>query len=170
MNTQSGRSMIEMLAVIAIMGIIVVSATIGINQGMVKYNSSKLHTDMQSIADDVYNLYNWSRGYPGSIMETPDLCDEDVFPDGCNAEGTTANNPFGGTYTVEAVLCEDEGFEDDKCSDAGLAENVRFLKIIATGVPAEECALLVTNDWGTAVRAPTCSGTTGNVNLVVYFP
>lgn len=166
MNTQSGRSMIEMLAVIAIMGIIVVSATIGINQGMVKYNSSKLHTDMQSIADDVYNLYNWSRGYPNEgIMDTDGLCGEDVFPDGCN-DDDIANNPFGGTYTVEDVLCEDEHFEDDKCSDAGLAENVRFLKITATGVPAEECALLVTDDWGTAIWAPTCSGT----DLVVYFP
>ena len=152
MNTQSGRSMIEMLAVIAIMGIIVVSATIGINQGMVKYNSSKLHTDMQSIADDVYNLYNWSRGYPGSIMETPGLCDEDVFPDGCNDEGTP-NNPFGGTYEVVTADCPDD-------------DTLTCLKITATDVPAEECALLVTNDWGTAIGAPTCSGT----DLVVYFP
>ena len=162
MNTQSGRSMIEMLAVIAIMGIIVVSATIGINQGMVKYNSSKLHTDMQSIADDVYNLYNWSRGYPG-IMGTAGLCREDVFPDGCNNDGTTANNPFGGTYTVETADCPAD-------EDAEVVENVTCLKITASGVPAEECALLVTNDWGTAIGAPTCSGTTGNVDLVVYFP
>ena len=156
MNTQSGRSMIEMLAVIAIMGIIVVSATIGINQGMVKYNSSKLHTDMQSIADDVYNLYNWSRGYPG-IMGTAGLCREDVFPDGCNNDGTTANNPFGGTYTVGIASCPDDN-------------TLTCLKITASGVPADECALLVTNDWGTAIGAPTCSGTTGNVDLVVYFP
>lgn len=163
MNTQSGRSMIEMLAVIAIMGIIVVSATIGINQGMVKYNSSKLHTDMQSIADDVYNLYNWSRGYPGkdSFMGTADLCGEDVFPDGCNRG--TANNPFGGTYTVGIDECPAD--EDDE-----VAENVICLKITASGVPAKECALLVTNDWGTAIGTPTCSDTTGNVDLVVYFP
>ena len=157
MNTQSGRSMIEMLAVIAIMGIIVVSATIGINQGMVKYNSSKLHTDMQSIADDVYNLYNWTRGYQGGIMGPAGLCREDVFPDGCNAEGTTANNPFGGTYTVATAPCPDDNA-------------LTCLQITASGVPAEECALLETNDWGTAIGAPTCSGTTGNVDLVVYFP
>lgn len=157
MNTQSGRSMIEMLAVIAIMGIIVVSATIGINQGMVKYNSSKLHTDMQSIADDVYNLYNWSRGYPDEdrFMGTAGLCVEDVFPDGCN--GGTANNPFGGTYTVATAPCPDDNA-------------LTCLEITADNVPAEECALLVTNDWGTAIGAPTCSGTTGNVDLVVYFP
>ena len=146
--------MIEMLAVIAIMGIIVVSATIGINQGMVKYNSSKLHTDMQSIADDVYNLYNWSRGYPDEgIMGTADLCGEDVFPDGCNDDGTAANNPFGGTYTVETADCPDD-------------DSLTCLKITATDVPAEECALLETNDWGTAIGVPTCSGT----DLVVYFP
>ena len=157
MNTQSGRSMIEMLAVIAIMGIIVVSATIGINQGMVKYNSSKLHTDMQSIADDVYNLYNWSRGYPGNIMTTTDLCVEDVFPDGCN--GGTANNPFGGTYTVETADCPDD-------------DSLTCLKITATNVPADECALLVTNDWGTAIGDPTCvTDEEDNVKkLVVYFP
>ena len=152
MNTQSGRSMIEMLAVIAIMGIIVVSATIGINQGMVKYNSSKLHTDMQSIADDVYNLYNWSRGYQG-IMGTAGLCAEDVFPDGCN--GGTANNPFGGTYTVATAPCPDDN-------------TLTCLKITADNVPAEECALLVTNDWGTAIGAPTCSDS--GTDLVVHFP
>ena len=159
MNTQSGRSMIEMLAVIAIMGIIVVSATIGINQGMVKYNSSKLHTDMQSIADDVYNLYNWSRGYPGNIMTTTGLCREDVFPDGCNAEGTTANNPFGGTYTVATAPCPDD-------------KTLTCLQITASGVPAEECALLVTNDWGTAIGDPTCEADTEDnlKKLVVHFP
>lgn len=165
MNTQSGRSMIEMLAVIAIMGIIVVSATIGINQGMVKYNSSKLHTDMQSIADDVYNLYNWSRGYPGNIMTTTGLCREDVFPDGCNNDDTTANNPFGGTYTVGIAECPAD--EDDE-----VVENVTCLKITASGVPAEECALLVTNDWGTAIGDPTCEADTEDnlKKLVVHFP
>ena len=70
-------------------------------------------------------------------------------------------------------MCEDEGFDDDKCSDAGVAEDVKFLRITATKVPAEECALLETNDWGTAIWAPTCDPNEeeeGNVKLVVYFP
>lgn len=147
-NNQSGRSMIEMLAVLMIIGIITVTALAGLNQGMKKYYVSKMHTDIQSIAQDVANLYAWKRSYPTSISMS-ELCASDIFPDKCDSS-STAPNPFGGSYTVSAA----------KDSD-----NTPYLLISASSIPSDACEDLTLKEWTYVAKEAACSGSTFSIGL-----
>ena len=137
-HTQTGRSMVEMLAVIMIIGVLTVGALTGFNQTMEKYNVGKMHTDIQSISTEVANLYSWQRGYPESGKNNnfmSQLCSNEVFPDGCDAN-LNAYNPFGGKYTVTAA----DG----------------YLTIKADGLPAGACEDLVIREWSYVAEEPKC--------------
>ena len=55
-KNQSGRTMVEMLAVLAVIGVLTVGAIAGLSQAMDKYRLSKTHDDIlyinQSIVED----------------------------------------------------------------------------------------------------------------------
>ena len=92
-QNESGRTMLEMLGVLAIMGIIVYGAIAGINYGMSSYRVNQTYSDIQDIVQGIEDLYSWSKGYPAgdSIMKA--ACDNDVFPRAC--VGNTAPSQFG---------------------------------------------------------------------------
>ena len=135
-NTQTGRSMIEMLAVLMIMGILTIGVMAGFNQMLDKYNAGKMHTDMMSISSEVVNLYSWQRSYPAINME--ELCENDIFPDGCT-DDSKAINPFDGEYILSTS-----------------AEN-QTLTIQATGVDSEACKDLCLREWDNIYTAPNCN-------------
>ena len=98
-KNEQGRTMIEMLGVLAIMGIIVYGAIAGINYGMISYKITQTYNDIQDIAQGVEDLYSWSKNYSSLTMSA--LCKNDVFPDGCLSDNT-ARGQFGGNILVEA--------------------------------------------------------------------
>ena len=137
---QKGRSMVEMLAVIMIIGVLTVGALAGFTQAMQKFNVGKMHNDIQSISSEVVNLYAWQRGYPnsGEASFLATLCQEDIFPDGCDENGV-AINPFGGTYTVTTNTTN------------------QTLTIVADGLPEGACTDLEIQEWAYIVGTPSCS-------------
>lgn len=143
-NTQSGRSMIEMLAVLAIIGIISIGAIAALNQAMLKYRTSRTFTEIRAINQNAANLYSYLRQYPEGIANYEQLCQNGVFPTQCrNVNGETiAYNPFSGNY--EIVFTADT------------------MTIIAHNIPADACAELVNQNWGTYLvedTHPACNGT-----------
>ena len=147
-KSQSGRSMIEMLAVLMIIGVLTIGALAGLTQVTRKFNTSKIHNDIHSISAEVVSLYAWQRGYPDSSASgfQNDLCREGIFPDGCDATAT-AYNPFGGKYTVT--------------TDA----NNQTLTVKADGLPETVCEDLTIQEWSYVVGEPSCSGTTFSVTF-----
>ena len=145
-NNQSGRSMIEMLAVVMIIGILTIGATAGLNQAMDKYRVGKMHTDIMSIDSELVNLYAWQRTYPTNpSMQT--LCENEIFPDGCNNE-LQAKNPYGGNYTVTTTT----------------DTNTKTIK--ATNLPEDVCEDLVAQEWGNyVVNDPSCSSGTFTITF-----
>ena len=145
-QSQSGRSMIEMLAVLMIIGVLTVGSLAGFTQVTRKFNASKMHNDIHSISAEVVNLYAWQRGYPSSSSASfqSDLCREGIFPDGCDANGI-AYNPFGGKYTVTTDTTN------------------QTLKVVADGLPESVCEDLTIQEWSYVVGEPACSGTTFTV-------
>ncbi len=139
-HLQSGRSMIEMLAVIMIIGIISIGALAGFNQGMSKYRVGKMNTEIQAINSDTLGLFSWQRSYPDSTTITNFqqlLCSNGVFPSGCKEN--VAYNPFGGTYTVSTNKAN------------------QTMTITATLIPTESCEDLIIQDWQYITDEPTCS-------------
>ena len=64
MQNEQGRTMLEMLGVIAIIGIITYGAIAGINYGMTSYKINQTYNDVQDIISGVSDLYSWSKEYP----------------------------------------------------------------------------------------------------------
>ena len=141
---QKGRSMVEMLAVIMIIGVLTVGALAGFTQAMQKFNVGKMHNDIQSISSEVVNLFAWQRSYPNddTFFQT-EICNSvnNIFPDGCNNDGKGIN-PFGGIYTVTPNPTN------------------QTLTISATGLPEEACEDLTIQEWAYVVGTPTCCITT----------
>ncbi len=96
-HNEQGRTMLEMLGVIAIMGIIVYGAIAGINYGMSSYKINQTYTEIQNIVQGVQDLYSWTRGYPveGEMMNA--ACENDIFSMPCTGShgAYKAQSQFG---------------------------------------------------------------------------
>lgn len=141
-NCENGRSMIEMLGVLAIIGVLSVGGLAGYNKAMHQYKinstmeqiamiSSKL-SSYGSSADSYAGLNNKSaykiRAIPAAALE-----DEDT----CKGSGTDCplSNPFGGTVTIEASNIED-GQTDEQA-----------YAIIYKGLSEEACISIGSSTW-----------------------
>lgn len=127
----SGRSLIEMLGVLAIMGVLTVGALAGIDAISLKMKVTKMGNQMQQIADEIAQTYSWMRSYPTTAnLTNQTLCNNGIafMCDPCTASSCTFfKNPFGGRYSVSS-----------RSSD-------NTLTVTATGVSTEGCTQLCTD-------------------------
>ena len=87
MNQESGRSMIEMLGVLAIMGVITVGAI-----GMI---STAMRTQKRnSVNDDVIQMVTGVRQLLGEYDDFSHINNATIF----GAIGMSNKNPYGGSY------------------------------------------------------------------------
>ena len=118
-KAQSGRSMIEMLGVLAIVGVLSAGGIAGYSMAMQSYKTTSLIEKINLIAQRARTTYKGV--YTGVTQDTL-----------VNAGKISTNdyaNPFGGNITVAA---------------SGSAA----FTVTAGNVPAEACVDLVTSDWG----------------------
>ena len=146
-KNQSGRTMVEMLAVLAVIGVLTVGAIAGLSQAMDKYRLSKTHDDILSINQSIVDLYAWSRRYPDmSAAKMQEMCKNDVFPDGC-ISGSVAKNVYGGAYEIMTSSTDS------------------VVTITLTNLPSNACTDLASDemDWGEYLvddgehKNPTCN-------------
>ena len=157
-QNEQGRTMLEMLGVIAIIGIITYGAIAGINYGMSSYRINQTYSEIQDIVQGIQDLYSWNKGYPNdsdSIMKA--ACENDVFARPCNAGNTQVSCPFGDDMRV--VPCTDNS---PKCGMVGsLYDNFK----IEFSVPKEdERQRLLDMDWSSI--HVDCSSPDNNKNIV----
>ena len=130
-QNESGRTMLEMLGVLAIMGIIVYGAIAGINYGMSSYRVNQTYSDIQDIVQGIEDLYSWSKGYPSGDKIMKAACKNDVFSRAC--AGTRAPSQFGDIYVSAAGTCS-----------GGICDNFQ----ISIKIPkADDRARLEQMDW-----------------------
>ena len=95
-ENQSGRTLLEMLGVLAIMGIITYGAIAGINYGMTSYKINQTYAEVQEIVQGIQDLYSWSSEYPSEMMKA--ACKNNIFSGTCACTTDTCtyeNGPFG---------------------------------------------------------------------------
>jgi len=88
-NSESGRSMIEMLGVLLIMGVITVAAVQGITAA---YRSQK----RTEVMDDVVKITTGVRQLLGDYDDFSGIDGNTIFA----AIGVSNKNPFGGKYSI----------------------------------------------------------------------
>ena len=141
-NNQSGRSMIEMLGVLAIIGVLSVGGIAGYSKAMMKFKINKTIDQISQIAQNIRVLYARQKNYRGlgslgepnnKVIYKANLAPREMFEDGTGSYSMT--NPFGGEVLV---------FNSYKSS---YYEENAFV-IGYYGLPDEACIELATQDWG----------------------
>ena len=97
-QNESGRSMIEMLGVLGIMGVIMYAAVAGINFGIEMYRINATFGEIENLSKNLITMGSFLGNYTKVVGETL-LCDNDAFP--CN-NGSMINQ-WGGQVVVAAI-------------------------------------------------------------------
>lgn len=123
MRQESGRSMIEMLGVLAIMGVITVGAISMISYAMRMQKQS-------SVNDEVYQIVLGVRQLLGEYDDFTKIDNSTIF----TALAMSNKNPYGGNYTVSVNPA-----------------NTRQFIVSIDGLSDSECKALVTKGWTDSV-------------------
>ena len=162
-NLEIGRSMIEMLGVLAIIGVLSVGGITGYSKAMEKIKINKTIDEISTIIANTQTLYAQQKGY--SVTWTSDtisgtdyygkyagLTTETAFaagiiPENLRRNQWTANNPFGGRLSIRS------------------GDGKNFIVEIDS-IPISVCIALGTYDWGHAidnVHAIAINGITSHI-------
>ena len=83
---ESGRTMLEMMAVLSITGVIMYGAVVGIRFGVNMYKVTATYNDLEQAAEDIRDIYSWKAEYDedieGNLCETTTTwaCQDNQFP------------------------------------------------------------------------------------------
>ena len=134
-SNQSGRSMIEMLGVLAIVGVLSVGGIAGYSKAMMKFKINKTVDEISHIVANIRTLYAQQTTYDG--VWTENVAEMGIVPD--SLPYNSANNSFTNAFNGRTVLHSvHENASSDKWS--------KFR--IVYEVPKEACIALATYDWG----------------------
>lgn len=140
-TNESGRSMIEMLGVLAIVGVLSVGGIAGYSKAMAKFKTNKMIDQVNMISTNIRTMYSSQRSYNGlnsKLAAQVGIVPSEMFDGASNvASGTTSNggltNAFGGSVVVAAATT-------NTTEDSYI---MAFDK-----VPAAACVNIITTDWG----------------------
>lgn len=159
-KNQFGRSMIEMLGVLAIIGVLSVGGIAGYSKAMMKFKINKTIQQVAQVATTVRTLYAQQKDFKGLFTSRDAMSsslDDIILPDSIQkVSGSTTSdqyvNEFGGGFYV-SVRCTWNGSDSD-CDN---------FYIDLTSLPTEACIALGSTDWGSA-------GSSGIIGVSVgYF-
>ena len=142
-KTESGRSIVEMLGVLAIMGVITVMGISGYSQATARINRNKMAEDITRLAQEVRTLYAGRNSYAGLTLDT-------ILSVMGASDTTRMPNPFGGQYFILPN-----------------PTNNQFFVIVSTNIGNAECLYFRNMAWqdirnadGTVAVEPIVNATT----------
>ena len=140
-TNESGRSMIEMLGVLAIIGVLSVGGIAGYSKAMNKFKTNKVADNVSMLVANIKTLYAQQNSYNG--LDVNSAISMGVVPDELvstrpdeNGAGGALTNAYNGNVYIKAA-------------DSGTGADSAFY-IIFTGLSKEACITLATNDWGSS--------------------
>ena len=156
---QTGRSMIEMLGVLAIVGVLSVGGIAGYSKAMQKYRTNKTIEQITQIANGVRTLYSGQKNYDGISTEySGPIRKAKILPESAwesTASGAEPKNPFGGTYSIRS-------------EDKSTAGDHKAFGIYLGSVPDDACIEILTQDWGGASSGLIAVGVSSGIYRVLY--
>ncbi len=129
-NNQSGRSMIEMLGVLAIIGVLSVGGISGYSKAMAKYKLTKAQDQITMLLMNIRTAYATSPSYDG--LTAGKAIEYNLAPaEMASSDKTKLLGTYGGEVEVKAI----SGSEN-------------YFHITMHGLGKEACRSLATSDWG----------------------
>ena len=150
---QSGRSMIEMLGVLAIIGVLSVGGIAGYSKAMNKFKTNKVADNVSMLVANIKTLYAQQKNY--DELDNAAAVSMGVVPDELisDRDAGTLLNAFNGNVDIHV-----SGSTKDDGSDK------KAFVISFGSLSREACITLATNDWGSgyssgliAIRASATS-------------
>ena len=131
-DEQSGRSMIEMLGVLAIIGVLSVGGIAGYSKAMNKFKTNKVADNVSMLVANIKTLYAQQKDY--ADLNNASAVSMGVVPDEL---GTTADltNAFNGTVVISEA-------------SSTISTDKKAFTLTFNGLSREACITLATNDWG----------------------
>ncbi len=137
-NNEQGRSMIEMLGVLAIVGVLSVGGIAGYSKAMNKFKTNKIIDQINMVSTNIRTLYSSQRNYEGlnnSVAIGAGIIPGEMYDaDASGSAKSKITNAFNGEMWVQAGN-----------TDAG--DNKAFI-VAVDSVPASSCTTIATTDWG----------------------
>lgn len=134
-NNEQGRSMIEMLGVLAIVGVLSVGGIAGYSKAMAKFKTNKAIDQINMISTNIRTLYSSQRNYDGlsvSLAKKVNLIPAEMYD---TVSDSTITNAFGGTVSLSVGEATD-------------ANDKKAYIIDIDKIPSAACITIVTTDWG----------------------
>ena len=132
-NEQSGRSMVEMLGVLAIIGVLSVGGIAGYSKAMAKFKLTKAQDQLTMMIMNIRTAFATSPGYVG--LATGSAAGWGLVSNEMDDGNGGLIHAFGGAATVQAV----KGADGSKNG----AFAIKF-----SGLAKESCVSLASSDWG----------------------
>lgn len=146
-SEQTGRSMVEMLGVLAIIGVLSVGGIAGYSKAMAKYKLTKAMDQVSTTVTNIRTLYSGQPNYDG-LDTTTAIRMGAVGAEMLNGKSTTsataAYNAFNGAVTIAADSTK-QNF------------TVKF-----EGLGKEACVAMASADWGSGSGSGLVSVKAGN--------
>lgn len=136
-SEQSGRSMVEMLGVLAIIGVLSVGGIAGYSKAMAKFKTSKALDQVSTTVANVRTLYSGQPNYSGLNTEIAiqmGAIGAEMLSGQSPTSASTAYNAFNGSVTISATTVSGRtngGFE-----------------LVFSGLSKEACVQMASSDWG----------------------
>lgn len=136
-SEESGRSMVEMLGVLAIVGVLSIGGIAGYSKAMAKYKINKTLDQLSLIITNVRTAFGNQPSYYGLSTENA-ITYELVGTDLTLGTADKLTNAYNGNVEIEAI-CEAGGGDDDYCPE---------FTITYEGIEKIACGTIASSDWG----------------------
>ena len=147
---QSGRSMIEMLGVLAIIGVLSVGGIAGYSKAMNKFKTNQVADQVSMLIANIKTMYAQQSSYEG--LNNVTAVDMGLVPDELGTTAGRGETGSGNNKTTTQELTNSfngQVYIKAASSVSGQSDNLAFY-IIYTGLSKEACITLATNDWGSS--------------------
>lgn len=150
-TNQNGRSMIEMLGVLAIIGVLTVGGILGYTKAMAKYRSNKVIDQITLFITNIRTMYAAQQTYinlSNSLAIDLNLTPDELVVRDANGPTGVLRNVFSGNVQVAASGINVDG------------DNGAFV-LTFYGLSRDACIAIATSDWG--------SGSSSGLVAVHYY-
>lgn len=140
-NDQTGRSMVEMLGVLAIIGVLSVGGIAGYSKAMTKFKINKTMDQVSMLVANIRTLYSGQRDY--ASLDTTAAVNFGIIPNEMYLDADNIINAFNGSVTIAVT----------GSNAAAGAGNSKSFQLTYNGLSKEACVAIATADWGTGAAS-----------------
>lgn len=135
---EKGRSMIEMLGVLAIVGVLSVGGIAGYSKAMTKYKRDKLTNQISELVINIRTLYFGQTSFEGITKK--DLVAAGAVPNGMYKQSDINNSNIEILHAMNGSVLIFPSRNGD--------ERIQAFELYLNGLDQKTCLDLVTSDWG----------------------